>query len=197
MFGQALPDIGVKRIANHWSEAEQFRIVLPPLALTPRFQRADSVTVGVIQRVVDQEIVGKTVVPLPIQGEEPVHELEQRLLSNAADEEAGPPAVRNIEERWIGIAAAGEERAGITRRIQRSDGIQRCVHPQTAMQLQKVEPQDVRKMRDGDFPLSQLAEGVIRKIRIFAHIVFCDDVDIAIGCVAFDRVHARIHSGRR
>ena len=65
------------------------------------------------------------------------------------------------------------------------------------MQLQEIEPQDVRKMRKGDFPLSQLAEGVIRKIRIFAHIVFCDDDDVATDCVAFDRVHARLHSSRR
>ena len=65
------------------------------------------------------------------------------------------------------------------------------------MQLQKVEPQDVRKMRESDFPLSQLAEGVIRQIRIFAHIVFCDDDDVATGCVAFNRVHARLHSGWR
>ena len=54
------------------------------------------------------------------------------------------------------------------------------------MQLQEIEPQDVRKMRKGDFPLGQLAENIIRQIRIFAHVVFCDDDDVAIGSIAFD-----------
>ena len=54
------------------------------------------------------------------------------------------------------------------------------------MQLQKIEPQNVREMRKGDFPLGQLTENIIRQIRIFAHIVFCDDDDVTIGCVAFD-----------